>query len=89
MDALGPGSRSQCCPPTTCASAAGYRARAWHKPSFHSVLKGRCARAERETFPARQLHARVTPHARETLRAGRPVADLLSLTQGSYRFVDG
>jgi hypothetical protein len=26
---------------------------------------------------------------RETLRAGRPVADLLGLTQGGYRFVDG
>ena len=45
-------------------------------------------RAERRAPPARRLHARVRPH-RKPLRAGRLVADLLGLTQGGYRIVDG
>jgi hypothetical protein len=73
----------------------GWRISCWlscrrpHKPTFRHVLQGRGARAELGTRPARRRHARVMPHARWTLRAGRPVADILGLTKGGYRFVDG
>ena len=47
-----------------------------------------CLRTHK-TAPPSRLHARGRPHARETLGARRPVADLLGPTEGNYQFVDG
>jgi hypothetical protein len=51
--------RSSCVRLTTGASAAGDHAPRSHKPTFCFVLKGRSARTECGTCPARRRHARV------------------------------
>jgi len=68
--------------------SCGHSCRRPHNSTFRLVLKGRGARVGPGTPSARRLDPRVRPHARERLRAGRPVADLLGLAQGSYRFVE-
>jgi hypothetical protein len=55
-------------PPNDLRISCGRSSRRPHKPTFRFVLKGRSARAELGTPPARRLHARVRRRAARDAR---------------------